>query len=505
MIIMPRKEFLVLLLTGFFLVLSAEVCAQQKQQIQIMGADALKFDTTYNARKLVGNVKLRQDEVTMQCDSALFYNTINAVDAFGRVFIYDNLTQVRADSLKYDGNNKIAILTGNVRVTQDSATLETTKLIYDSQKKYAAYYNGGTIVARNMTVTSRRGYYFNIIKKAHFKGDVIVQSPDYHLIADTMQYDTEREISYFTGPTVITMRNEVIECESGTHNAKSDISSFGKNTRLRSGTQKIVTDSLFYNNNTGLGNCYHSFRWTDTTMNAILTGRRAAFQREQQKVTATDSALLIYLVDRDSLFLHADTLKSHKDTVGDFTEFFAFHHVRIYKSNLQGVCDSLSFSFKDSTIRMYEQPILWSEENQLTGDTVALLLRHERIHRVELFPNGFIINRAHQELYNQIKGRHIFGYFTKGRLDKMLVEGNGESIYYGTDENDAFIGANQAACSNMWIYMKNEQVNRIAFLTKPDATFYPIQHITPSQFYLKGFLWKEAMRPSSKAALFHAP
>jgi len=498
-----RLPFFPILLSALFLVFfSSNGFSQGKQQIEILGANALKMDTVHNARKLVGNVKLRQDEVTMECDSALFYNTSNAVDAFGHVFIYDNLTKVRADSLKYDGNNKIAVLTGNVRVIQDSATLETSRLIYNSQLKYAAYYNGGKILSRDMTVTSRKGYYFTIIKKVHFKGDVEVKSKEYNLLADTMQYDMEKEISYFIGPTVITMRNEVIHCESGWYDSKTDISSFGKNTRLQSEAQKIQTDSLYYNNNTGLGNCYKYFRWTDTTMNAILIGKRAVFLREQARVTATDSALLIYLVDNDSLFLSADTLKSRKDTIADFTEFFAFHKVKIFKSNLQGVCDSLSFSFKDSTIRMYYEPILWSEENQLTGDSISMLLVNEKIDRVELYPNGFIINKAHEELFNQIKGRHIFGYFKEGSLNKMLVEGNGESIYYGTDDKNAFIGANRAICSNMWIYMKDAQVNRIAFLAKPDATFFPIQTINPSEFRLKGFLWKEEFRPASKAALF---
>src|SRR5687768_1889221 len=132
-----RIFFLSILFTVLFTV---EIFAQSqtRQKIEILGADALKKDTVHNARKLVGNVKLRQDEVTMECDSALFYNEVNVVDAYGHVFIYDNLTKVYADSLNYDGTNKIAILTGNVRVIQDSATLETTRLIYNSQSKYAA-------------------------------------------------------------------------------------------------------------------------------------------------------------------------------------------------------------------------------------------------------------------------------------------------------------------------------------------------------------------------------
>jgi len=152
---------------------------------------------------------------------------------------------------------------------------------------------------------------------------------------------------------------------------------------------------------------------------------------------------------------------------------------------------------------MYKEPVLWSEGNQLTGDTISILLINEKLDRFELYDNGFIANKAHENgLFNQIKGRHILGYFKDKQLDRLLVSGNGESIYYGTDEGSAFIGANKAVCSNMWIYMKDEQVSRITFLTQPDATFYPIQTINPSDFILDGFKWKMEMRPESKDDLF---
>jgi len=481
---------------------SPQAFPQSKQQIEILGADALKLDTLHRARKLVGNVKLRQDDIIMECDSALFYTATNAVDAYGHVFIYDNQTKVRADSLQYEGNSEIAVLTGNVQVAQDSARLETTRLIYNSQAKYAAYFNGGKIFSRDISVTSRRGYYFNTLRKAHFKGDVVVKGKDYELHTDTMQHSVEHEISYFFGPTDILRAGEKIYCESGWYDARADVSSFGKNTRLQQGAQQIFTDSLFYNNGTGFGQAYQYFRWTDTSLHTILTGKKAIYYSGKQRVTAWDEAMLVYLVDNDSLFLVADTLKSKKDTVSDATEFFAFHKVKIFKSNLQGVCDSLSFSFKDSVIRMHREPVLWNENNQLSGDTITIQIRNEKIERIELFQNGFIASKAHTELFNQIKGRHIYGYFSEGKLNHMLVEGNGESIYYGTDEKHAFIGVNRAACSNMWIYLSDEQVSKITFLSKPDATFFPVQQINPKEFLLKDFSWKEALRPRSKASLF---
>lgn len=487
------------------LFLSAPVHSQPSQKIEILGADALKLDTLHHARKLVGNVRLRQDEVTMTCDSALFYNKVNAVDAFGNVHIFDSQTNVHSDSLKYDGGKKIAVLYGNVRVIQDSALLETGKLIYRTELKQAAYYEGGNVTARDMTVTSRRGYYYTSTKEAHFSGDVIATGSDYDLQADTLKYNTDSEVSFFFGPTEIVRSNEKIYCESGWHDTKTGISVFGKNTMLHSEAQKIWADSLYYDSNLGFGEAYRNFRWTDTTMNAILTGNNAVYYTDKQRITVTDSALLTYLVDDDSLFLTSDTLKSREnsDSSGDYPEFFAYPKVRIFKKNLQGVCDSLAFSFRDSTIRMFKEPVLWSEGNQLTGDTVTILLINEKLDRFELYDNGFITNMAHETgLYNQIKGRHILGYFKDKQLDRLLVTGNGESIYYGTDDGSAFIGVNKAVCSNMWIYMKEEQVSRITFLTKPDATFYPIQTINPSDFLLGGFNWKMAMKPVSKADLF---
>jgi len=476
--------------------------SQQSQKIEIIGADALKVDTLHRARKLVGNVRMKQDEVIMHCDSALFYNQRNAVDAFGHILIHDKNTKVYSDSLKYDGEKKIATLFGNVRVMQDSASLETDRLIYHTEKKQAVFYDGGTVRAQDMTITSRRGYFFTSTQQAHFSDSVDAKGKDFDLVTDTLRYDTKSEICYFFGPTEIIRTKERIYCESGWYDTKTDVSVFGKNTRLQSEAQKMWADSLYYDNIRGFGRAYSNFRWTDTTMKAILSGNKAVYYSDMQRITATDSALLTYLFEEDSLFLTADTLKSLEDTVNDYTEFFAWPNVRIYKTNLQGICDSLSFSFGDSTIRMFKSPVLWNDENQLTGDTISILLHNDKLSRVELHANGFIASEAHPELFNQIKGRHIFGYFEDQKLDRLLAEGNGESIYYGTDEDGAFIGVNKALCSSMWIYLKREQVNRIVFLTQPDAAFYPIQKVKFSEFLLKGFQWREESRPRSKMDLF---
>lgn len=495
-----RYGYIILLLA--FHIASFCALAQSSQKIEILGADALKLDTLHRARKLVGNVRLRQHDVIMACDSALFYSTANAVDAFGHVYIHDKQTKVYADTLQYDGTQKTATLLGNVRIIHDSAAMQTTKLIYNTEWKQAAFFDGGIVTAQDMTITSRRGYFYASTKEAHFGGNVKAHGTAYELLADTLKYNTDTEVSYFFGPTEIIRTNERIYCESGWHDTQTGISVFGKHTRLWSEAQTIEADSLYYDNRLGYGMAYRNFRWTDTTMHAILSGNRAVYYTRMQRIIATDSALLTYLIDDDSLFLSADTLKSLQDTVNHFTEFFAYPRVKVFKTNLQGVCDSLAFSFRDSTIRMYKNPVIWNNENQLTGDTIALLLRNGKLHQAELYDNGFIASQALDGLFNQIKGRRISGYFKDGRLNRLLAEGNGESIYYGTDDADAFIGLNKAACSSMWIFLDDERVSRITFLTLPDAVFYPIQSVKPAEFLLKGFAWKKNLRPASKNDLF---
>lgn len=454
-------------------------------------------------RKLLGNVKMRQGDVIMDCDSAYFYTKRNAVDAFGNVHIIqgDSLN-IYADSLKYNGDEKVADLYDNVKLIEPRMTLTTKRLTYNMLTKQAKYAQGGHVVGSDMDLTSKRGYYYSTSRMAYFRDSVVVIGSEYELDADTLGYNIDTETSYFYGPTNIRTVKNTIYCESGWYATKTGKSVFGENTILYDNPQVLYADSLFYDQKIGLGKAYKDFVWKDSTMNILLSGREAIFYREDQRIMATDSAMLTYIMDGDSLFMVGDTLRSIKDT-NDIREFTAYYDVRIYKSDLQGLCDSLFFSYKDSIIRMYEEPILWSDKNQLTGDTIFMTLKNNDLHTVELFENGFIISKSAQGgLYDQIKGRHIYGYFIDGKMDRMHAVGNGETIYYGKDARTAYIGANKAVCSDMWIYVRNNRVARINFLNEPVAKFTPIQQLNPSNFLLADFLWREDERPMAKRDLF---
>lgn len=499
---MIRLAFALFLFTIPFSALQA----QEKKKIEILGADVLTTGTVNGekVRKLIGNVKMKQDDVYMDCDSAYFYTNRNATDAFGNVYIHQQDLQIYADSLKYNGDDRIADLYGNVRLIEPRMNLTTKRLTYNMVTKTAKYSQGGHILNDETDLVSEVGYYNSETHFAFFRYNVKLVNPNYTLECDTLGYNMDTETSYFYGPTHITTSDSKIYCESGWYNGKTEISSFGKNTILDNPPQILYADSLYYEKKNGYGEAYYHFDWVDTSQKIILSGGKAIFYEKTDSITATEKPLLSYILDGDSLHIAADTLISRNDTVSK-RELFAFHKVKLFKSDLQGKCDSLVYAFRDSTIRMYRDPILWGDDSQMTGDTIYLFMKNNAMDRVELFPNGFIVNESFPNLYDQIKGRHIWGYFVDGDLNNMHVAGNGESIYYGKDERRAYLGINKATCSEMWIYLRDNKVSRIKFYTKPTATFHPIQLVNPETFKLENFNWRYDQRPKSKDDLLKEP
>jgi lipopolysaccharide export system protein LptA len=493
------NQFLFLLVFSSF-----SLHAQQKKTILIQSASELRLVKVNGkeAKMLKGNVQLAQDNITLKCDSALFYNDINAVDAFGNVHIHENETDIFSDSLKYNGDTKISVLYGNVRVISQNTTLTTSRLTYFMDEKKGFYNTGGTITTTDKTLTSRIGYYFSETKMAHFRDSVHLVSEKYTLYADTLIFNTETEISYFRGPTTIISKENTILCETGFSDSKKDYSEFGKNTTMYSKSQILKTDSLQYNNVTESGRTFKYFNWADTTSEIMLQGTHSHFFDRGNYVVAPDNAMLVYIVSKDSLFITGDTLKSITDTVTDITTFICYHKVKFFKSNLQGKCDSLYFSYQDSVIRMFVNPVIWNEQNQLAGDTIYLYMKNKKMERFEMFENGFMINHLRKEYYNQIKAKKITGYFVEDKLDRMLADENAESLYFVDDSRKKLIGVNKTVGSYMWIYMKDEEVNRIVFHQQPEAVFTPIQKTSSKELLLKNFNWQPESRPLKKEDIF---
>lgn len=500
---------------SFFLFLSfsfslSALFAQKASKVEIVNADELGFDKALRGNITVfkGNCVFKQDNVIISCDSAYFDQPNNSFDAFGNVHITQDNVNIYGDLLNYDGNVKYAQLFNNVKVTDGAMELTTNNLDYDLKSRLSTYHDGGQVVDKSKNVlTSKLGYYYSTTHDAFFRKNVVLTNPDYLLNADTLRYNTQSEIAYLLGPSRIDGKDECLYAKFGIYNTKTDEAFFSHDARYENATQQLTSDSLYFNRELGKGRATRHVVFNDTVQKMLILGNFGDYDKKTETTFVTDSAVLVVVSEKDSLgnadslFFAGDTLKTTLDSSKLHRVLYAYHDVRLYKKDLQARCDSMFYSNADSLVRCFKKPIAWAEKSQMTADYITIQLKNQQLHRLNLYNAAFIISPEDTVNYNQVKGKNMFGYFVNNQLRSMVVEGNGQSLYFAREDNGDYIGMNQSECSNMLIKFKSNKVQDITFITKPDATFFPIDQL-PEQQKLKGFKWLGALQPQSKADLF---
>ncbi len=486
--------------------LSAQSNEGGKKEVEILNADYLKMQEENGKKvtKLVGNVALKQDGVFMWCDSANLDKETNNIDAWGRVHIQQDTVNAYSYTLHHDGDKKFSRLSGNAVLTDGSMKLFTDELFYDVKNKVSYYLVGGRVYKDSTIIVSKKGYYYSNLKDVYFNDSVVITDPNYNLTSDTLKYNVETKTSTFYGNTVVINQNSRIYCNNGWYNSNKDISSFGKNTVVVNPPQRLFTDSLYYERFHGYGKVIGPFQWIDSTMDTEIFGKYGEYYDSLQNIMATQHPLMIYKMDKDSLFLNADTLKCRNKSEEDTTKnFFAYHKVRMFMRDMQGVCDSMFYSFEDSTFKMYYNPIMWTDNIQMSGDTILLKIKNKKADKLSIYHAGFIISPSGKKYYDQIKGINIFGYFIDNELHHMDVKGNSESLYFGKNEANKYIGNNKVLSTDITLYFKEKKMEKIVFIQKPEAVFTPMKKLAADQYQLKDFKWQIERKPKSREELIN--
>ncbi len=500
------------------------------KQIEIVNAGTLKSanNIANGAKRLIGNVQFKQDNTLMFCDSAYFYKD-NSLDAFGHIHIQQgDSINLFGELLKYDGNTKKAVITKNVIVTKGDMHLTTEALNYDVSTSVGYYITPAKIVNRDNTLTSSTGYFFAKSSDLTFKKDVVLTNPQFIINCDTMRYNTNSKVTYFKGPTTIKSKENLIYCEDGWYDTFKDQSRFSKNSYILTEEQKMFGDSLYYDRKKGIGKALKNVQIIDTTQKITIIGDYAKHLEFDDISIVTGKAMLIQYFEKDTLYLHADTLKAIGDdkrivndknkslgdkkiirdsTQNDNKQLYAYRKVKFYKNDIQGKCDSLYYNVNDSVMKLRGKPILWSDENQLTADSIDINTGKKSLKTMNLKGNCFIISEEDSLHYNQIRGKYMKGFFEENKLVRVNIQGNGQTIYYVNETNketkkEEIKAVNRAECSDLIIYLKDNEIQKINFITKPDATLFPIEKIDAKEFKLKDFIWRKKERPLDKTSIF---
>ena len=589
----------------------------RKKKIEILNADLYTYDRKIiaNATRLLGNVKLSHNNAILFCDSAYNYEDSNKVDAFGHVHIIQGDTlNLYGDKIKYEGNSRIAQVNGNVKLVNKSIVLTTDELTFDLRTNIGNYHTWGKIVDTSNVLVSKIGRYYSNEDLFFFKDSVKVTNKDFILTSDTLKYNSKIERVFIVGPTHIvgTTKQGTLYSEKGWYDTRTNIAELYKASKIIGKEQSLQGDTLFYSRDTGTGRARSRVLLSDTTNHVAITGRKGTYNEKTKIAFVTDSAIFMQFSKKDTLFLHADTLKSIPDlskiavvkklvreelvpkksgvtkpvssaalanknkeaiaqisavkdslapkldslknvalqaikklpTIADSLSavadtaklsvakeallkiksvlkdsvsaasdtlkakdkkdqkiFMAYHRVRFYKKDLQGICDSLSYQMKDTVMRLYMDPVLWSDVHQLSAEKVEYRPHTPGPDIARLDNNGFIISREDSIKFNQISGKVLIGYIVKNELKTIEVNGNAITLYY-LKNKDHYSGMSKMESSKINVYLLKSKIDSIAFFPKPEGRLTPMKDLTPDEAVLKGFIWRESEKPKSRFDLY---
>lgn len=478
---------------------------QQPVRIKIERADVLKHDDKIgkNTQSLNGNVILSHVRTFLHCDSAYMYNDSNCVVAYGNVHIIQNDSiHLYGDRLTYFGDQNLAKVRDNVRANKGNTWLYTEQLDYDRALDKAYFFDGGKIVNGENELVSDNGIYYPNTNDVYFKDNVVGTSPKYHMVSDTMRYNTQTEIITILGPTtIVNTDSTIIKSDNGWYNTQTDEAKLLKNNLIITGQKTLEGRTIFYQRRLGLGTVWNDMILTDTVDQIQLKGDYGFYNELTGAALATRKAQMIQVYGTDSLFMHADTMQIVPLPEDSNRLIKAYHHVKFFREDLQGRCDSLLFDFRDSIGTMFQSPIIWAQGNQMTGNEIKMYTRNQALYKVDMLESAFVVSPEDSIGYNQVKGKKMTGHIRNNDLYRIDVDGNGQTLYYPKDD-ELIIGVNRAESSDMSIWLKDRKIVNITMRVQPTGNMNPPFLLGEKDLKLAGFRWLDDYRPKKKEDIF---
>ena len=462
-----------------------------------------------DAQFVKGNVAFLHKGARLTCDSALYYQQTNSFEAFGHVKMKqgDTLT-LTSEYAYYDGNDEMCEVRRNVILTHRKTKLYCDSLNYDRMYSIGYFFEGGKLIDGDTRLTSDWGQYNSSDRQAVFYYNVKLKNNNSLTEGDTLYYDTRTSKAHVVGPSKITMKDDVIITEDGFYDSHADKTElYSRSTVQRRDGKTITADSLYHNSKTGISEGFSNVIFNDTANKSRFTGDYVYYDENTGCGYATRKAVAMDYSHGDTLYAHGDTMRLvtyNHDTDSAYRKVFAYPHVRVYRTDVQAVCDSMVMNSLDSVLTMYKDPILWNDGRQIVGEEIRAYMADSTIRFAHVIGQALSIEMLPDTVhYNQVSSKEMKSWFTDGKLRLNQAQGNVKTVYYATDNADStLIGLNYLETDTLRMYLSPTRRLERIWACKHNGTMYPISQIPPDKYKLPDFVWFDYVRPLSKDDLF---
>ncbi len=463
-------------------------------------------------------VHFTHEGINLWCDLAIYYEKEDFIEAYSNVLMTQGDTiAMTAKYAEYSGKTQLAFASGDVVLKEPKSVLTTDTLHFDRVKQQAYYRSKGKVVRDTSgTITSQIGRYYMASKKYQFVQDVVLVNPKYTLKTVHLDFYTETGYAYLYGPTTIVGESNTIYAERGFYNTNTDTGYFVKNSKINYENRVFEGDSMYFDRKISFASATNNIKVTDTINNSVARGHYAEIWRAKDSVFITKRALAITVQENDSIYMHSDTLMVTGKPEHRITR--AYYNAKIFKSDLSGKADSIHADHKSGLTQLINlkrfsstdaftvkrRPVLWSIDNQMTGDTIHLISnpKSEQLDSLLVFENAFLISKdTLGDGFNQIKGLRLIGLFKDNDLNNVDIIKNAEVINYSRDDNQELIGINKSKSGKINLKFV-EDYKIITLIDQVDGDIYPESKFPENARKLRGFDWREEERPKSVEDLF---
>ncbi len=357
--------------------------------------------------------------------------------------------------------------------------------------RFLQYLKDGGVVR----VWSDRALQFIAAERLELDGQVRVRRDSVTITADAGQYfGTSRRVD-MAGNVRLIRTGSVLTSEFGEYYPDEKRAVFTGAVEVRDSVSRLRCDRLEYfetdDRSIATGNV-SVVQFSDGT--TVFGDSLVNFDREGRSIVEKNPRLM--QIDSsaggtvDTFLVESDRMESLEQPEN---RMIALGNVRMARSNLSATCRGAVFHVDEDRITLTGEPVVWHEGNQLTGDSIFIMVRERRLNRVRVRGHGMAVSRAdsvRKARFDQLSGRYITMFFSEGRVNRIEVDETATSLYYLYDGGIPN-GMNISSGNRIIIGFDDGVTDQITVIGGVLGSYYPERLISyrEADYNLDGFRW----------------